>query len=39
VSHPTTGSPVVFVDTPGFDDTYKADTEILGMIAEWLVKT
>jgi len=31
--------PVVFVDTPGFDDTYKSDTEILSMIAEWLVQT
>jgi hypothetical protein len=30
---------VTFVDTPGFDDTYKSDTEILGMIANWLVKT
>lgn len=30
---------MVFVDTPGFDDTYKSDTEILSMIADWLVKT
>jgi len=39
VPHPTTGHPTVFVDTPGFDDTYKSDTEILSMVAEWLVKT
>ncbi|KAI5995156.1 P-loop containing nucleoside triphosphate hydrolase protein [Pisolithus albus] len=28
----------VFVDTPGFDDTYLSDREILRMIAEWLEK-
>lgn len=39
VTHPTKGHPVVFVDTPGFDDTYKSDTEILTSIADWLVKT
>jgi hypothetical protein len=39
VSHPTDRQPVVFVDTPGFDDTFKSDTEILSMIADWLVKT
>ncbi|KAG8801122.1 hypothetical protein FRC16_001231 [Serendipita sp. 398] len=27
-----------FVDTPGFDDTYKSDIEILTMIAEFLIK-
>jgi len=37
-AHPTDGYPVVFVDTPGFDDTYKSDVEILAMIADWLVK-
>ena len=31
--------PVVFVDTPGFDDTNKPDTEILRIIAQWLEKT
>ena len=31
------GRDVVFVDTPGFDDTYKSDIEILTQIAEWLV--
>ena len=39
VIHPKTGRPIVFVDTPGFDDTYKSDTEILSMIADWLVRT
>lgn len=29
----------VLVDTPGFDDTYKSDMEILSMIADWLEKT
>jgi hypothetical protein len=29
---------VVFVDTPGFDDTFKSDTEILTTIADWLVE-
>jgi len=32
------GRDVVFVDTPGFDDTFKSDIEILTQIAEWLVK-
>jgi predicted GTPase len=38
VAHPSDGHPVVFVDTPGFDDTDKSDTEILSIIAEWLIK-
>jgi len=38
-THPKDGRPVVFVDTPGFDDTYVADTETLQKIADWLVKT
>ncbi|KAJ3551810.1 hypothetical protein NP233_g13008 [Leucocoprinus birnbaumii] len=29
---------VVLVDTPGFDDTYKTDYEILKMISEWMKK-
>ncbi|KAF8159706.1 P-loop containing nucleoside triphosphate hydrolase protein [Crassisporium funariophilum] len=29
---------IVFVDTPGFDDTNKSDVEILNMIADWLQK-
>ncbi|KAI6103943.1 P-loop containing nucleoside triphosphate hydrolase protein [Pisolithus croceorrhizus] len=28
----------VFVDTPGFDETYRSDRDILRMIAEWLEK-
>jgi len=32
------GGSVVFVDTPGFGDTYKSDIEILAAIAAWLVK-
>jgi len=36
--HPTDGRPVVFVDTPGFDNTFKSDTEILTMVADWLRK-
>ena len=39
VAHPTDGYSVVFVDTPGFDDTFKSDLEILTIIADWLVKT
>jgi GTPase Era involved in 16S rRNA processing len=38
VVHPSGSGAVVFVDTPGFDDTYKSDTEILCIIADWLVK-
>ncbi|KAF8159692.1 hypothetical protein B0H34DRAFT_674009 [Crassisporium funariophilum] len=30
---------VVFVDTPGFDDTNKSDADILEMIAAWLKET
>ncbi|KAL4062053.1 P-loop containing nucleoside triphosphate hydrolase protein [Scleroderma yunnanense] len=33
------GSPVVLVDTPGFDDTNKPDLQILEMISDWLAKT
>ena len=29
----------VIVDTPGFDDTKKSDSEILGLIADWLKAT
>jgi len=36
-THPTFGS-VVFIDTPGFDDTLKPDVEILTTIANLLVK-
>ncbi|KAF9450883.1 hypothetical protein P691DRAFT_638001, partial [Macrolepiota fuliginosa MF-IS2] len=30
---------IIFLDTPGFDDTYKTDTQILEQIADWLRKT
>ena len=30
---------LVFVDTPGFDDTYKSDGDILEMVADWLKST
>ncbi|KAI6102096.1 hypothetical protein F5141DRAFT_256678 [Pisolithus sp. B1] len=34
----TTNRQYVFLDTPGFDDTYLSDKDILRMIAEWLEK-
>lgn len=37
--HPAMNEEVVLVDTPGFDDTHKPDTEILKLIAEWLKDT
>lgn len=30
---------VILVDTPGFDDTWLPDTEILRRIAEWLERS
>jgi energy-coupling factor transporter ATP-binding protein EcfA2 len=30
------GSNIVFVDTPGFDDTKRSDSDILKMISDWL---
>jgi len=27
---------IVFVDTPGFDDTKRSDSDILKMISDWL---
>jgi GTPase Era involved in 16S rRNA processing len=30
---------IVFIDTPGFDDTNISDFDILQMIAEWLKRT
>lgn len=30
---------IVIVDTPGFDDTYKGDEEILKKIADWLERS
>jgi GTPase Era involved in 16S rRNA processing len=38
-SYETTDFDIVFVDTPGFDDTNKSDVEILEMLADWLHKT
>ncbi|KAF9441876.1 hypothetical protein P691DRAFT_628832, partial [Macrolepiota fuliginosa MF-IS2] len=37
--NPSLGGDVIFVDTPGFDDTYKPDAQILGEIADWLRET
>ena len=34
--HPTNNLPIVFLDTPGFDDTYNRDYSILDKIARWL---
>jgi len=36
--HPVDKGPVIFVDTPGFDDTHRSDIEILSVIAGWFVK-
>jgi hypothetical protein len=30
------GRRVVFVDTPGFDDTFESDTQILDIVSKWL---
>ncbi|KAG8756676.1 hypothetical protein FRC14_002832 [Serendipita sp. 396] len=38
VGHTVHGRKVVLVDTPGFDDTYTSDIEILTKIASFLVK-
>ena len=35
---PYRGLRLVLVDTPGFDDTYRPDTEILRTFADWLTK-
>jgi predicted GTPase len=39
MNHPKYGSKLVFVDTPGFDDTNKSDKQILEMISQWMTKT
>ena len=36
---PLDGRPVVLIDTPGFDDSSKSDTEILKSIAAYLAST
>jgi hypothetical protein len=33
------GRPVILIDTPGFDDTNKSDTDILKLIAAFLATT
>ena len=33
------GRRVVLIDTPGFDDSTKSDTDVLRMIADFLTKT
>ena len=33
------GQPVILIDTPGFDDTNKSDTDILRLIAAFLATT
>ena len=35
---PHYGLRLVLVDTPSFDDTYRSEMEILGIIADWLTK-
>jgi hypothetical protein len=37
--HPNNSQPVVFVDTPGFDESDKPTTEVLNSLDEWLVAT
>jgi GTPase Era involved in 16S rRNA processing len=39
VNHRNTNDAVIFIDTPGFDDTFKSYTEVLTTIAEWFIKT
>jgi hypothetical protein len=36
---PLEGHRVIIVDTPGFDDTYEDDVEILRRIAVWLASS
>ena len=37
-NHPVYGDRLVFVDTPGFDNSHKSDVEIFQMIGNWLQK-
>ena len=40
IPHPTDGGRrIILVDTPGFDDTYVGDAEILKHIALWLARS
>jgi GTPase Era involved in 16S rRNA processing len=36
--HPTDGYPVVFVDTPGFDEEFMSATSVLAELGDWLKK-
>jgi hypothetical protein len=38
VLHPQDKDPFVFVATPEFNDTFRSETEILHMVANWLAK-
>ena len=37
--HPDGRRNIVLVDTPGFDDTFMSDAQILRIIAHWLKET
>ena len=39
IKMPFLGHNIVFVDTPGFGDNKRSDSDILKMIADWLEKT
>ena len=40
IQHPTEENRrIILVDTPGFDDTYVDDVEILKSIADWLTQS
>ena len=40
IQHPTEENRrIILVDTPGFDDTYVDDVEILKRIADWLAQS
>ncbi|KZP23368.1 hypothetical protein FIBSPDRAFT_1015410, partial [Athelia psychrophila] len=36
--HPKDQDPITFIDTPGFDDAKRTDTETLAQIASWFAK-
>ncbi|KAF8891111.1 hypothetical protein CPB84DRAFT_1849021 [Gymnopilus junonius] len=36
--HPVHKDHIILLDTPGFDDTFKSDFQILQMISDWLVE-
>jgi GTPase Era involved in 16S rRNA processing len=39
VTHPGNDQRIVFIDSPGFDDTCEDDTMILKKISGWLART